>query len=217
MVLPGRETRWRERPIARLAPLVEAIAEGIGDALDVPFAFFGHSMGALVSFELTHYLWDHGAAMPAALFVSGFNAPHLIGRVETHTYDLPEAELLEVLRKYSGTPQDVLADREYMRLVLPAIRADFAVVQTYVYQRRPPIPSSIIVLGGRDDHSVPFERLRAWREHTTREISLHSFPGGHFFVNTARDRVIATVREQLERRAAGLIDALADSGQRASP
>ncbi|HEX8092144.1 MAG TPA: thioesterase domain-containing protein, partial [Blastocatellia bacterium] len=129
--LTGRAPRLMEKPFTRLLPLAHAIAEGMLPYCDKPFAMFGHSMGAMLSFEVARYLRSHSGAEPAQLFVAGRRAPH-IPDTEPRTYNLPEPEFIEELRRINGTPQAVLDNEELMQLFLPVLRADFEVCQTYV-------------------------------------------------------------------------------------
>src|SRR5215510_9124924 len=164
--LPGRGTRLREAPITRLAPLVDEVAEAIRPELDKPFAFFGHSMGALIAFELVHQLRKQNHVNPAHLIVSGRGAPHM-PKTEPQTHDLPEKEFIEELRRLNGTPTETLEHPELMQLMLPILRADFAICETYTYEDRPLLDCPITALGGLDDSDVTREELAAWRERTT--------------------------------------------------
>jgi len=180
--LPGRGSRIMEPYFTRLPPLIEALAEGIVPYLDRPFAFFGHSMGALISFELARRLRRDAREGPVHLFVSGRGAPQL--RLDDPpVHALSESELMERLRELDGTPEEVLSNTELMRLVLPVLRADFAVCETYVYHAEPPLDCSITAFGGLKDGSVPREALEAWREQTRSFFTLYMFPGNHFFLN----------------------------------
>jgi medium-chain acyl-[acyl-carrier-protein] hydrolase len=163
--------------------LVQDLAPAISPLLDKPFAFFGHSMGAMISFELTRALRRAGAPLPALLFVSGRGAPHLLDPYP-QTYDLPEEEFIEELRSLNGSPREVLEHPELMKLMIPLLRADFAVCQTYVYSAEPPLDCPIIGLGGLDDHEVERHLLEPWSEHTTAAFKLRMLPGDHFFVHS---------------------------------
>jgi medium-chain acyl-[acyl-carrier-protein] hydrolase len=188
-----------EKPHARLAPLVEAIAAGIRPLLDEkPFAFFGHSMGALAAFELARELRRTDAPAPAHLFLSGCGAAHLVD-FERPTYDLPEAEFIEELRRLSGTPPEVLEHPELLALIIPLLRADFAVCQTYEYAAGAPLDCPITAFGGLEDGEVPRARLEAWREQTGAAFKLHLLPGGHFFLHTAQALLLETLARELSR------------------
>jgi medium-chain acyl-[acyl-carrier-protein] hydrolase len=181
--LPGRGTRIREPAHTSLDQLVQDLAPAITPLLDKPFAFFGHSMGAMISYELARALRRAGASLPVMLFVSGRGAPHLPDP-RPQTYDLPEEEFIQELRNLNGTPREVLDHPELMKLMIPLLRADFSVCQTYVYTGEPPLDCPIIVLGGLDDHEVERPLLEPWREHTTAAFELTMLAGDHFFLHS---------------------------------
>jgi medium-chain acyl-[acyl-carrier-protein] hydrolase len=194
--LPGRETRLAEPPFTRLPPLVGELAPALLPLLDKPFAFFGHSMGTLVSFELARCLRQHYGLSPVHLMVSGHNAPQTPDD-EPPIHDLPEHEFTQKVRELNGIPEDVLANAELWQLLLPILRADFTVCETYAYQPGRPLQCSITVLGGLQDESLTRQGLQAWREHTTAAFSVRMFPGDHFYLNTARSLLIETIAREL--------------------
>jgi medium-chain acyl-[acyl-carrier-protein] hydrolase len=194
--LPGRGTRLHEPAFTQLDPLVQAIGESILPYLNKPFAFFGHSMGALVSFELARYLRRIEAPMPAQLFLSGRTAPQML-EPETPTFDLPDDEFFEELRRLNGTPREVLEHPELMRLMTPLLRADFSVCETYTYTVEPPLACPITAFGGLKDHEIPREHLEAWRPHTAAEFKLRMLPGDHFFLNSDQAQLLRIVAQEL--------------------
>lgn len=194
--LPGRGSRLQEPAFTNLDALVHAIGESILPYLNKPFAFFGHSMGALISFELARYLRRAGAPTPSQLFLSGRTAPQ-VPDGDPPTYDLPEEEFFEELRRLNGTPPEVLEHPELMRLMTPLLRADFSVCQTYDYRVEPPLSCPITVFGGLKDQETPKENLEAWREHTTAEFKLRMLPGDHFFLNTNQSQLLHIVAQEL--------------------
>lgn len=193
--LPGRGSRLREAAFATLPPLIEAIGQAISPYLDKPFVFFGHSMGAIISFELSRYLRRWQQVIPAQLIISGRRAPQ-ISDDEPPTYNLPEPEFIEELRRLNGTPQVILDHPELMRLITPQLRADFAVCQTYIYTHEAPLDCPILAFGGLQDR-VTRPNLEAWREQTTQSFSLRMFPGDHFFVQTAERTLLRILAEEL--------------------
>jgi medium-chain acyl-[acyl-carrier-protein] hydrolase len=194
--LPGRETRLREEPLTSLPRLAESILTEIRPLLDMPFAFFGHSMGALLAFELSRMLRQRSGLEPAHLFISGRGAPQL-PELEPPTYDLPETELLEKLRSLNGTPQEVLDNAELLQVVLPTLRADFKVCETYAYSDGHQLSCPMTVLGGLGDVDVPRERLEPWREHTSGPFTLRMFPGDHFYLHTAEQLLLQVLYRDL--------------------
>lgn len=196
--LPGRGGRIREALFTRLGPLAEAAAESLRPRLGKPFAFFGHSMGALLCFEVARLLRGDGGPEPLHLFASACRAPQLVDDSRV-TYDLPEPEFIAELRRYEGTPQEVLDNREIMQLVLPVLRADFEITQTYAYAGGPPLGCPISALGGLGDHSVGRGHLEAWAAQTNASFTLRMFPGGHFFINTSGHVLLSIVSRELRR------------------
>jgi medium-chain acyl-[acyl-carrier-protein] hydrolase len=201
--LPGRESRLGERPFTRLRPLVRALSEALPEAIDRPFAFFGHSLGALVGFELARYLRRHQDLSPVHLFVSGHTAPQ-IPDCEPPIHDLPEAGFVERLRQLNGMSQEVLSNDELMSLLTPILRADFAVCETYTFEDDGPLDCPISAFGGLQDEHVSRADLEAWGEHTSAPFSLHMFPGDHFYLNTGRELLLRTLARDLAARGHGL-------------
>jgi medium-chain acyl-[acyl-carrier-protein] hydrolase len=188
----------REQPFSRMTPLVDAIAEAIDPYLTKPFCFFGHSMGALTSFELTRLLRRERGLEPEHLFVSGSPAPQ-IPDAHPQTFDLPEPEFIEVLRRLNGTPPEVLENNELLQLMLPTLRADFELLQVYEYAAEPPLACPITAFGGLQDKEVSRVDLAAWCEQTSNTFTLRNFPGDHFFLNTDRPRLLWALSQDLDR------------------
>ena len=198
--LPGRGVRLREKPYREMNSLISALAVALAPLLDKPFAFFGHSLGAWIAFELAHSLRRENSVEPVHLFVSGAGAPHLPQR-EMPLHDLPEEEFLAALHHLNGTPEELLENDELMRLIAPTLRADFAICETYSYVRRPLLICPVTAFGGLGDHRVMESELEAWREETTGALRLQMFPGDHFFIHTKSQSLLARLSQELERPA----------------
>lgn len=197
--LPGRENRLGEPPFRQIEPLVNALSEVVVLSPDKPSAFFGHSMGALIAFELSRRLRRLQARQPDHLFVSGFRAPHLPDR-RAPTYDLPDTSFLEELRRLSGTPDEVLQSTELMSVLMPTLRADFALTETYAYVHDVPIECSISAFAGSDDQEVSYDEISAWRHHTTGSFSLQRIPGDHFFLlRDGQAQLLSVMSDQLNQ------------------
>ena len=194
--LPGREARLREPPLTRLADLVPALVQAVEPWLDRPHAWLGHSMGALIAFEACQLLRRRGLAEPLRLIVAGRRAPHLADR-EPPVHDAPAADLVARLRELNGTPREVLEDSAALSMLLPMLRADYAVSETYRWHPAPPLDCPISVLGGTDDPLATTEELRAWRQHTTASRTVRVFGGGHFFLHEARTQILPAIRADL--------------------
>jgi medium-chain acyl-[acyl-carrier-protein] hydrolase len=194
--LPGRGGRIKEAPFSKLPLLIDALAASLAPFLDKPFAFFGHSLGALVGFELAHRLRAEHGSEPLHLFVSGRRAPQLPEKAAP-TYSLSEAEFVEELRRLNGTPAEVLEHPELLGLLVPLLRADFELCENYQHTSRTPLDCPITALGGLSDVDVPRHELEPWREHTTGSFTLRMLPGDHFFLNSAEFMVLQMVARQI--------------------
>lgn len=194
---PGRGMRRRESPFTQLEPLVQHLASPLLPYLDKPFAFFGHSMGGLVSFELTRLLRREYGVSPVHLFVSGHRAPQ-VPDPNPPIHALPESEFLQELRRFNGTPEAVLENAELMQLFLPTLRADFAVVETYAYAPELPLDCPITAFGGLQDREVSCNELEAWREQTNASFVLEMFPGDHFFLHSVEPLLLQSLSQKLE-------------------
>jgi medium-chain acyl-[acyl-carrier-protein] hydrolase len=185
-----------ETPFARLSPLVEALAQALVPLLDKPFAFFGHSLGALVGFELARQLRRQPGVQPARLFVSAGRAPQIPPRGQP-IHALPEEEFMAELRRLNGTPGKVLEHAELMQSMLPILRADFAVYETYVYATEPPLDCFISGFGGLQDQRVSRGDLEAWRGQTSVSFSLRMFHGNHFFLSATQPLLLQALSQEL--------------------
>jgi medium-chain acyl-[acyl-carrier-protein] hydrolase len=194
--LPGRERRLTEAPYNRIEPLIQALTEAILPALDRPYALFGHSMGGLIAFELVRSLRRSHQPQPSHLFVSGCRPPQ-VPDVNPPIHALPDAEFVQQLRRYNGTPEAVLTHPELMALLLPTLRADFAIVENYVYSPEPPLNCPITLFGGLQDTIVAPQSLPSWQVQTAVDFSQHFLPGDHFFLHSNRSLLLQLVGGQL--------------------
>lgn len=196
--LPGRGNRLTEPPVTDLSALISITVEALRPYLNKPFAFFGHSFGASLSFELSRRLRLEGSAEPRHLFISGRRAPHISESLPTN-YNLPENEFIEELRRLNGTPAELLEHPELMRLMIPVLRADFQICETYNYSPGPPLNCPITVFGGLQDVDILREYLEAWREQTASDFKLVMLPGDHFFVHTSESLLMRMLSRGLHR------------------
>lgn len=195
---PGREHRLTEAAYTRLDALVQALAVAIHPYLDLPFAFFGHSMGALTSFELARQLRRMSDRQPVRLCVAAHRAPHLLNPTVTSTliYQQP-AEMFKKVLRFEGTPEQILQNDELMEALLPILRADFELCDTYEYRDEPPLACPISVFGGLADSRISTASLEAWREQTSKTYSLRMLPGSHFFLRTAQDLLLSAIAQDI--------------------
>jgi medium-chain acyl-[acyl-carrier-protein] hydrolase len=199
--LPGRENRMGEPAFDRLAPLVEALAGALERWRDLPYAVLGHSNGALIGFELARHARRTGTPGPVHLFASGRRAPHRPSPVRD-VHDLPQAELVAELAELGGMPRQVLEHPELLGLLVPVLRADMALTETYQHRDEPPLDMPITALTGSEDAKVSLADAAAWERHTRGGFRLHVFPGDHFYLFANRDRVVATLSADLRRAVA---------------
>jgi surfactin synthase thioesterase subunit/glycosyltransferase involved in cell wall biosynthesis len=193
--LPGRESRAAEAPFERMSPLIEALADAIVPYAVRDYAFFGHSMGAAIAFELARELRRRGVAMPRMLIASGARAPqYRRGHVPPPAPS--DAEFLEELRRLEGIPAELLNDVAAMRSILPALRSDAALYRNYIYAEGPPLDVPIRAYGGIADPRISREQLHAWSEQSTASFAVRLFPGGHFYLNDSAP-VLAAIHEDL--------------------
>jgi surfactin synthase thioesterase subunit len=170
--------------------------QGLRPHLDGPFAFFGHSLGALLAFELARQLERKGGPSPVHLFVSGHAAPQ-IPDDRPPTYNLPQEAFIDKLRAFGGTPDEVLAHDELMELLLPMLRADFQLSETYIYAAGEPLSCPITALGGVRDPYVTRDDLAAWCEQTESDFAVRMFPGDHFYLNSNGRELIGVIAQEL--------------------
>jgi medium-chain acyl-[acyl-carrier-protein] hydrolase len=194
--MPGRANRMHEPALCNLPLLVSTLAQEISPWLDRPFVFFGHSLGALVSFELARYLQKYRACYPTEVVVSGCRAPqaHMTGRT---LHKLPEPEFIQALQELGGTPDEILKDPRLMAFLAPSLRADLELFETYEYAPGNPLDCPITAFGGIADGRAPLSELSGWRYQTTSAFSLRKFPGGHFFLHESEALVTDELRHIL--------------------
>lgn len=202
--LPGRENRFSEPHLGSVDGIVEQLIPVISNYSDKPFVLFGHSMGALVSFELTRALQRLRGPAPRHLIVSGTRAPSCPRR-DAPIHQLDDDAFLEKIQCFNGTPQSLLQNAELMKLFMPLLRADFCVAESYRYEDRGPIWCPVTVLGGDEDGGVPLEDLRAWSTICRSSCDQHVFRGDHFFIHKHKAAVIDLIN--------GVLDGLPSKGR----
>jgi medium-chain acyl-[acyl-carrier-protein] hydrolase len=198
--LPGREDRLAETPFSDLRALTRALAPAMRPYLDKPFAFFGHSMGALVAYELARTLRRQTGSLPAHLFVSGRGAPHWPNpRAPIHV--LPDAAMLaELHRRYRGVPESLWREPELLALLLPLLRADLTLAEAYAHVPEPPLSCSISAFGGDRDPHASHEALAAWRDQAADEVPVRLFAGDHFYLNRSSEPLLQAIAAALSEK-----------------
>ncbi|MBH8552280.1 thioesterase [Nostocaceae cyanobacterium CENA357] len=190
--LPGRENRSTEPPFTHVTPLVESLLKILVPYLDLPYAFFGHSMGALISFELARQIRNQCYPEPQHLFVSGRRSPHLFTS-DYPIHQLPDTAFWEELRLYDGVPDMLLQNPQIAKFFLPLLRADFAINETYKYTPGMRFNYPITAFGGLQDKKVGSEEIMAWREMTNSDFYVHLFSGNHFFIRQEYHQILSII------------------------
>jgi surfactin synthase thioesterase subunit len=194
--LPGREDRFAEAPRTAIAEIADELTGAFAARLNGPYALFGHSMGALIAFEVARRMRRKGLPMPAGLVLAAHQAPHLPLARKPISH-LPDAQFLNELRAMGGMPEEVFAYPELVDFVLPALRADFKACDEYVAAEEPPLDIPLAILGGWKDRYAPRHLLERWREQSLKPSTLQMFPGGHFFPNENRDLLLRALTIRL--------------------
>lgn len=187
--LPGRGRRLREPPIADMDHLVSLLAAAVAARISGPYSLFGHSLGGAIAYELARVLADAGSP-PQVLFVSAALPPRDTPRAPGGVLK-SDAEILQSLARIGGTPPEILENAALMNLLLPALRADFLLADTYAAPGRTPLNTPIVALAGVRDTACSPERMQAWRDHTQSAFALHAFDGGHFFLRERASETLA--------------------------
>jgi medium-chain acyl-[acyl-carrier-protein] hydrolase len=189
--LPGRENRSKEAAFTDLLTAVKAVASGISPFLEEPFAFFGHSMGALLAFELAHELRQLGKE-PFHLFVSACGAPHLPQKSRLH-HALPRTQFLKEMRLLNGTDEELLDSPEYVDMLLSFLRPDLQMIDEYQYRQRPPLSCGITAFYGTEDRIAEKKDMQEWRRYGNGLFRLCVVPGDHFFLKSAEEIVLELI------------------------
>ncbi|GAA3537688.1 alpha/beta fold hydrolase [Amycolatopsis ultiminotia] len=192
---PGRQDRRHEPPVDSIGSLAEQIVAVLGQFADRPLAVFGHSMGALIGYEMVLRMAETGPISPMHLFASGRRAPSRYRDEDVR--DASDERLVSELHALGGSDPAALTDPEVLAMVLPAIRADYRAVETYRHAPGRTVDCPITVFTGDADPRVSVEEAGAWAEHTTGTADLQVLPGGHFFLREQAATLIETMAEKL--------------------
>jgi medium-chain acyl-[acyl-carrier-protein] hydrolase len=194
--LPGRGERFHEKPARDMQALVAELTQASRALRDRPFIFLGHSLGTLIAFELARTLRRNGERLPLHFYAAAHRAPQ-IPETDPPAHQLPDRQLVEKLRELGGSGPEILAEQELMELLLPTIRADFAMDETYSYTAEPPLGCPVTAWGGSDDAELSREDLALWQHQTASAFELQIFQGDHFFVHSQREVLIDAIEARL--------------------
>lgn len=197
--LPGREARIAEPPASTIADILSSVLIELADRRAPHVAVFGHCAGAVLAFELARAYADHAEGL-RFLAVAAQRAPDALGGKSLS--DLPDDEFLQAVGRLGGIPSEVLAANELLDLILPALRADFHLVEEYQYRQSAPLHCPILALAGTTD-VVLIDDVAQWRRHTDGACEVAAVNGGHFFVDRPPQVLLDFVRRQLPASAPG--------------
>ncbi|WP_030793064.1 thioesterase II family protein [Streptomyces sp. NRRL S-920] len=192
---PGRQDRRSEPCLTDLGQLADEVASALEPWLDLPTVLFGHSMGATLAFEVARRLERNPEFTPRRIIASGRRAPSTHRDESVHKRD--DDGIIAEMRLLSGTDPRILADEEFLRMAMPAIRGDYTAIETYRVEPGAKVRAPITVLTGDTDVRTSAEEAAAWRQHTTGDFELHTFAGGHFFLADHLERVGGIVSDSL--------------------
>ena len=204
VLLPGRESRVRELPYRRMEQLLDPLCAALIPYLDRPYALFGHSMGSIIGYEVARRLAAGAVRPPTCLLVSGRRAPARPARRRKFS-TLTEPEFLAAIAALNGTPPEVLSQPQLLQLLLPTLRADFELNETYQPASGPPLGCPLTAYMGLDDPEVNPPELLAWHTETSAEFTLRTFPGDHFYLRAGRPDVLSAIRQDLSRAQAATV------------
>jgi len=188
---PGRQERRLEPCRGSVAELADELVDLVAALADKPLALFGHSLGATVAFELIRRLEARGV-VPEVFFASGRRAPSTVRAESVHLRD--DAGIIAEILSLGGSDARLLEDPDIAEMVLPAVRGDYRAAETYRYADGPPLSCPVVVLTGDSDPKVSPHEAAAWAGHTSGRFELHSFPGGHFYLNDQAPQVLDVIR-----------------------
>ncbi|GAA2404670.1 alpha/beta fold hydrolase [Actinomadura vinacea] len=193
---PGRQDRLRDRLLSTVDEYADEAFTALEPLMDRPVAFFGHSMGAVIAFEVATRMKERRGAAPVALFASGRRAPSTHRDEKVHKGG--DAALIAELDRLSGTDRRVLRDEDVLRMVLPSMRSDYRAVETYRHRPGPKLDCPVVVLAGEDDPRVDMDEAKAWGDHTTGAFEVCTFPGGHFYLADQWEALVEVVSRRLD-------------------
>ena len=195
--LPGREMRYQEEPYTRLDRLIDDLVVPLSPYLDKPYAVFGYSVGAYIGFELVREIRRRGLLLPQAFLVAAAKSPEQ-EPPQPFIHQMSDTDLLHRINtRYGGIPEIILNEKQLLQIYLRAIKADFALMETYVYYEEKPFDFPIMTFGGEQDRMVVEEDLAGWRAHTSGAFSLSMMPGDHFFVQEQQGPLLEQIKEAL--------------------
>jgi surfactin synthase thioesterase subunit len=190
--------RFRETPDLSTGAMVGDFLFGLREMLDLPFVFYGHSLGGLLAFELTRQLQAQGLPLPEHLFIGATVPPHM-GLIHEELHHLPDKQFVSAIQnRYAGIPAAVLEEPELMEMFLPALKADFTAYERYWFEETAPVACRLTAFRGESDPGIAPGLMDEWAPHTSGEFKLHTVPGDHFFLTESAEFVLGEIRKSLD-------------------
>ncbi|MES2355403.1 MAG: alpha/beta fold hydrolase [Pseudomonadota bacterium] len=181
--LPGREERFGENRLLRMEQVIAHVIDDLISVFDRPLVLFGHSLGALIAYEMALALRAKVGREPQGLILSGHGSPSSPEPGSQSLHIASEEDLIVAIRRLGGTPPEIIENIELMRALFPLLRADYEVLETYTHQPQPLLSSRLIACAGEDDLEVSRESMEAWQQYTSEPAKVHWFNGGHFYLS----------------------------------
>ncbi|TQV77388.1 thioesterase [Aliikangiella marina] len=195
--LPGREKRFNEKYITEFPELTEKLCDELKAFLTKPYVVFGHSLGAMVSFEWLRVLQQSNLMLPLLYIPSGMPAPQLY-YPNKPIGELPEDEFVnELLLTYGDNLGNVLRDKDLRSVFMPQLRGDFKLLESYQFKEASVLDCQIHALAGDEEENIGDADLAAWGVHTQNSFSSKRFNGGHFFVHTDEQKLLSFISKEL--------------------
>ncbi|MBQ4524238.1 MAG: thioesterase [Lachnospiraceae bacterium] len=195
--LPGREERFMEVPFTTMEEAVSEIKSSISKEVDekTDIFFFGHSMGAKIAYEVAKALEEEGIII-RCLMVSGSPSPDI--QEKNRIYDLEDGDFIAGLKQLGGMPEAILENQELMELLLPMLKADFKLIDTYCDKDRKPLKCSVLAFGANEDAEALYDEVMGWERYTCGAFESCFMGGGHFFIKEKEDEVLEIVQRKIK-------------------
>ena len=210
----ARGMRFREAPLKSVAEMADEYLEAMRPGLTggQAFAFYGHSLGGLLAFEMTRRMQAEGLAMPEHIFIGATLPPHF-GLVYPRIAHLDDGLFVEAIQeRYGGIPAEVLQEPELMAIFLPALKSDFAAYEKHTHRHGKAIPVPLTIFAGAGDRISTAAALEEWERHTSAPFELRTAPGDHFFLAESSELVLRRIRQVLSE---GVVRELVSTEERA--
>lgn len=195
--LPGRGTRLAEPLLTEMTDVTNAVFHGLLPELDRPFLLFGHSLGGLIAFELARKL-NVVKLSPRHLFVSGVRAADRFRKDNVRRYvGMSDEALINDIKQLGGTPDEMFENEELLELILPPLRADYAVIDSYRFVEGEKLRCDITAMAGLDDRETPEASIQGWSALTLGEFTAQWYPGDHFFLHPQEETIVQDIYHRI--------------------